>query len=146
MIGAETQDPQVVRGQIDAVIRAISESWNAHDISLHGRQFTEDADFVNVLGMYWHGRAEIESHHATIHRTIFRNSKLRILDYSLRPIADEVVLGHIRWEMTGHEPLPGVTVPETRTGMATAVFVQRDGRWLISAFHNTDIVPVVMPS
>jgi uncharacterized protein (TIGR02246 family) len=146
MIGADIQDPQTIKAQIDGVVKALGDSWNTHDMALFGAQFTEDADFVNVLGMDWHGREEIESHHAAVHSTIFRNSKLRMLDYSLRPIADGVMLALMRWERTGHESPPDVRMPEVRKGVATGVFVQRDGRWLITAFHNTDTVPSSLPA
>ena len=32
-----------------------------------------------------------------------------------------------------------------RHGVITGVFVERNGRWLISAFQNTDIVPISLP-
>lgn len=142
MIGADAQGPQVRKAQIDNVINAIVESWNTHDMKLHAAQFTDDADFVNVLGMYWKGRAEIEQHHAAIHSTIFRNSKLRILEHSVRELSDTVALAHVRWEMTGHDAIPGVNFTEVRRGIGTVVLVEQGGQWLISAFQNTDIVPV----
>lgn len=35
---------------------------------------TQDVDFVNVLGSYWKGRAEVESVHASMHATQFHTS------------------------------------------------------------------------
>ena len=60
------------------------------------RSSREDADFVNVIGMHWRGRPEIEARHADVHRTIFRNSKLRMLEQSLRPLGPGIVLAHIQ--------------------------------------------------
>jgi uncharacterized protein (TIGR02246 family) len=145
MIGADAQDLQNAKVQIESVIHALAESWNSHDMAMYGAQFADDADFVNVLGMHWHGREAIESQHAAIHRTIFRNSVLKILDYSFRPLGTDVVLVHIRWEMTGHETPPGVPFAEVRHGMITSVFVEREERWLIGAMQNTEIVPVSLP-
>jgi uncharacterized protein (TIGR02246 family) len=145
MIGADAQDLQNAKVQIESVISALAESWNRHDMAMYGAQFADDADFVNVLGMHWHGREAIESQHAAIHRTIFRNSVLKILDYSLRPLGTDVVLVLIRWEMTGHEMPPGVPFAAVRHGMITSVFVEREERWVIGALQNTEIVPVSLP-
>ena len=108
-------------------------------------QFTEDADFVNVLGMHWRGRVKIEARHADLHRTIFRNSHLRMLGSSSRPLAPSVILAHMQWEMSGHEASPGVPFADVRRGALTAVFVERNGRWVIAALHNTDSVPAPLP-
>jgi uncharacterized protein (TIGR02246 family) len=67
------------QAQIAGVIAALSDSWNRHDMAGYGAQFTEDADFVNVIGMHWQGCAEITARHEDVHRTIFRNSTLKTL-------------------------------------------------------------------
>jgi uncharacterized protein (TIGR02246 family) len=132
--------------QIAGVVAALAESWNRHDMNTYGAQFTEDADFVNVVGMHWKGRAEITARHEDVHRTIFRNSTLRTLGYSLRLLAPGVVLAHINWEMSGHEPPPGAPFSAAvRHGVISGVFVEQGGRWLITAFQNTDIVPIAFP-
>ena len=38
--------------------------------------FARDADFVNVVGMWWKNRQEIEQAHAHSHATFFKNSRL----------------------------------------------------------------------
>ena len=130
------------KAQVDVVISALTESWNRHDMAAYAAQFTEDADFVNVVGMHSRGRREIEAQHAHLHRTIFRNSNVRVLDEWVRCLKQDVALAHVRWEMTGHESLPGWHTPETRSGVLTAVLVQEGDGWRVTAFHNTDIVPL----
>src|SRR5580704_12222649 len=99
------------KSQIANIIAALADSWNQHDMAIFAAQCTEDIDFVNAVGMHWRGRAEVEAHHVALHHTIFRNSTLRNLGYSLRRLTDGVVLAHIRWEMTGHESPPGSHFP-----------------------------------
>jgi hypothetical protein len=41
--------------------------------------------------MHWKGRAEIIARHEDVHRTIFRNSTLKALDYALRLLAPGAV-------------------------------------------------------
>ncbi len=131
------------KAQIANNVAAFADSWNRHDMQALAALFTEDADFVNVIGMHWHGRSEIEARHVDVHRTIFRNSTLHTLDHSLRLLSPGVVLAHINWEMAGHENPPGATfAPGVRHGVITGVFVEQEGRWLIAAFHNTEVVPI----
>ena len=142
MIGADAQDLQNAKVQIESVVNALAESWNSHDMMLFAAQFADDADFVNVLGMHWHGRPAIEEKHAELHRTVFRNSTLKISEYSVRPLTGDVVLAHIQWEMSGHETPADVAFEKVRHGMITAVFVEREERWVIGAFQNTEVAPV----
>ena len=128
-----------------ASVKALFDSWNSHDMAMYAAQFAEDADFVNVLGMHWQGRAAIEQTHVELHRKIFRNSSLTMLNCTLRSIAPTVVLAHIHWEMTGHETPPFAPFTPVRRGLITAVFVEREGRWSIAAAQNADIISASLP-
>src|SRR5580658_3018493 len=57
---------------VKSVVASLAESWNRHDMTAFAAAFAEHADFVNVIGMHWQGRQEIEIKHAQTHRTIFR--------------------------------------------------------------------------
>jgi len=96
--------------------------------------------------MHWRGRAKIESQHAILHRTIFRNSQLRIFDISVRRLDHGVMLAIVNWEMSGHETLPGARFADVRRGVITSVFTEQGARWRIAALQNTEIVPVEFPS
>jgi uncharacterized protein (TIGR02246 family) len=130
---------------IETVISAVVEAWNRHDMKAYAAQFTEDADFVNVLGMHFRGRPQIEAVHVDLHRTIFRNSNLRAASTTVRPVNEQVALAHVAWEMTGADGLPGWNVPELRKGMMSLVLVRTGDRWLITAAQNTDAVPLDLP-
>lgn len=130
---------------VDTVVSAVVEAWNRHDMKAYSAQFTEDADFVNVVGMHFRGRPRIEAVHVDLHRTIFKNSNLRAASTTVRAVNDQVALAHIAWEMTGAEGLPGWNVPELRKGMMSLVLVRTGDRWLITAAQNTEVVPLELP-
>lgn len=130
---------------IETVVSAVVDAWNRHDMKAYAAQFTEDADFVNVVGMHFRGRPQIEAVHIDLHRTIFRNSNLRSVNTTVRPVNDQVAVAHVAWEMTGAEGLLGWNVPELRKGMMSLVLVLRGDRWLITAAQNTDVVPLELP-
>ena len=130
---------------VSAVVTTVVEAWNRHDMKTYSTLFTEDADFVNVVGMHFRGRPQIEAVHIDLHRTIFKGSNLRAVSTTVRSVNDQVVLAHIAWEMTGAEGLPGWNVPEPRKGMMSLVLVRTGDRWLITAAQNTDAVPLELP-
>jgi uncharacterized protein (TIGR02246 family) len=60
--------------QIEALAAGFSESWNTHDMARFAGLFAPDADFVNVVGMWWKNREEIEKAHAYSHSTFSRTA------------------------------------------------------------------------
>jgi len=145
-----TQNPSAgefadATASVRTVIYSLAESWNRHDMTAFAAAFSEDADFVNVVGMHWQGRQEIEAKHAITHRTIFRNSNLQILDLSVRFLDPSTAVVHLWTELKGAESLPGRNAPAIRRALMTCVLVKEADGWLITAAHNTDIVPVAFP-
>jgi len=130
---------------VKTVLSSLAQSWNRHDMTAFASAFSEDADFVNVIGMHWRGREEIEAKHAITHRTIFRNSNLQILDSTVRFLSPSVAIAHVRTQLKGAESLPGRNAAEIRHALLTCVLVKEHNRWLIAAAHNTEIVPVAFP-
>lgn len=105
-------------------------------------QFTEDTDFVNVLGLHLRGRPAIEAQHVAIHQIVFRSSQLQRLDQTIRSLTSEVAVAHVNWQMTGHETGPVKQwQPEVRRGILTAVLPEGD-TWRITTLHNTDTLAV----
>jgi uncharacterized protein (TIGR02246 family) len=136
--------PSVNAIAVKAVISTLAESWNRHDMAAFAAAFSENADFVNVIGMHWRGRQEIEAKHATAHRTIFRNSSLQILESSVRLLSPDIALAHVWTQVSGAESLRK-NVPEPRRALMTCVLVKQAQHWVITAAHNTDIVPIALP-
>lgn len=133
-----TEDRTAIHQAIEEMILG----WNRHDMRQCMSPFADDADFVNVLGTHFRGVEQIYASHLQIHKTFMRNSTLEVQDVSLRPAGAEAAIAHLRWEMKGMEPVPGWNQPGIRHGLMTLVFLRVDGRWRITAAHNTDEVRV----
>ena len=103
--------------------------------------FAEDADFVNVIGMWWHGRPEIQKAHEAIHATRMKNSNLVATETAVRVLRPDVAVVHMRWQLSGDTGIDGVPLP-TRQGILSFVTVSAQGQWLVSSAQNTDIPPV----
>jgi uncharacterized protein (TIGR02246 family) len=124
---------------IEAVAQRFIEAWNAHDMKTFGGLFTDDAEFVNVYGAWWTGRPKIEAEHASVHETVFRQSRLTAKEMKARHLAPESAILHLRWELTGLLTPSGGTIPD-RTGILLFVLVSDPYQWRIAAAQNTDIV------
>jgi uncharacterized protein (TIGR02246 family) len=124
------------------LVTEVEQAWNAHDMSRFAAFFAEDADFVNVRGWWWRGRGEIEQKHALFHETIFSDSTMALELASVREVAPDVVVAHVKWRMVGHEVGGPEQTPEPRIGIWSWVIRDRDGGVEIVSSHNTDTMPV----
>src|SRR5690242_6674738 len=120
-------------------------AWNTHDRSAYETLFTEDADFVNVVGQHSLGRKALADDFEHLHRTIMRNSHVELEEPLIRAIDDHSAIVRVRWSMTGVESVPGWKVPDVRHGRLLYVVVERGGEWKINAIQNTEEVPVHLP-
>ena len=101
--------------------------------------FTEHADFVNIFGMHFVGRAEIEARHVAILQTLLKDSTLEILEIKLREVQPGLVVAIVRWQVEGfRSPHTDLTQPGvTRRGIFSHLFIQVAERWQITATQNT---------
>lgn len=123
---------------IQAVVAEVEAAWNLHDMHRFAACFAEDADFVNVRGAWWRGRAEIEERHAASHASRFRQSRMALQLAETREIGPGVAVAHIRWTMDGHEASGPRQTTDTRRGISTWTLRERGGSVEIAAAHNTD--------
>jgi len=117
------------------------DDWNTHDMKRFAELFTEDADFVNVIGLWWHGRSEIQKAHEALHATRMKDSHLAATDTAVRVLGPNVAVVHVRWDLTGDTGIDGMPQP-TRHGILSLVTVRAGGKWLIASAQNTDVVPL----
>ncbi len=130
--------------EIRKVETGLQHAWNHHDMRAWANLFTEDADFVNVAGWWWKGRAEIEKKHTAIHAYIFRESTLTIDEVHTRFLTPEIAVVHVSWTLVGHRN-PDGSAGQPRKGIFTQVLQKQNGKWLIVAAQNTDSRPEVPP-
>ena len=136
---SQVGDAAAVNGVDSAFVRA----WNVHDMDALAGLFAPDADFVNVVGMWWHGREEIRQAHIQSHQTIFKASTLAIDSTTVKFLSPELAVAHVVWTLKGHLT-PDGTPGAPRQGILSFVMNRQEGSWLIESAQNTDIIPGVM--
>jgi uncharacterized protein (TIGR02246 family) len=130
-----TQDEASVSAVVDRFVQA----WNDHDIRAFAALFAEDAEFVNAIGLHWHGRAQIAAAQANNHATIFKESRLDNVRVRQRFLKPDVAVVHATWDLVGQRRRDGQAVPP-RAGLITMVLTKEGDAWPIAVFQNTDIV------
>ncbi len=132
-----SSDEREVRG----VVAAYEAAWNRHDMTELAALFTDDAEWVNIVGMWWRGRADIQKAHHAFHQVMFRDVPLHFTDVSVRTIAPgvAVAIGTIRM---GDFTTPSGHVAKDSRDRLSLVLVQRGAVWKIASGHNTVIDPV----
>ena len=130
---AETDGPQVL---VQGFVRA----WNAHDMKALAGLFSEDADFVNVVGMWWKGRAEIQAQHEASHATRFKTTTLVETGTAVRRLPGDIAVMHFSWELSGELEPDGKAAP-LRRGVMLVVASKQAAGWRIIAAQNTNALP-----
>ena len=129
--------------EVERVVAAFAEAWNRHDMEAFAELFAPDAEFVNVVGMWWKGRAEIKAAHEFTHSTMFKSSRLTILETSVRFPAPQLAIARSRWLLENHVGPDGEPLP-ARHGVLVNLLARQGGRWSIIDAQNTDIIEGVV--
>jgi uncharacterized protein (TIGR02246 family) len=125
----------------NTLVSEVEAAWNAHDMRRFAELFAEDADFVNVGGWWYRGRAEIEENHAAVHETIFRASAMELHPAAFKPVDRDVSVLHVKWRMAGHDASGVEGTTEPRHGIWSWVVRDRNDHVEIVSSHNTDTLP-----
>ncbi len=118
---------------------AFRAAWMARDGDAIAALFAEDADFVNVVGIWWEDREAIGRAHADALRSFFAETRLTVRRVEVRRLG-EVAVVHARVRLAG-QLAPDGTRAGARATILVFVLERRGDRWIAVAAQNTDIVP-----
>ena len=124
----------------EAAIERFAAAWNGRDATALAALFDDDADFVNVVGIWWRRRRAIEKAHDYALKRFFRDTRITIEEVSVKYLGADAATVHGRWRMEGQRA-PDDTVLEPRRGIMLLVLRRSGDGWAIAAAQNTDIVP-----
>lgn len=119
--------------------RAFAEAWADRDARAIADLFVEDADFVNVVGLWWRRRDRIEQAHAYGFERIFGASTMTVQDARTRLLGTDVAVVHVPWRITGQVDPHGCPAGD-RDGIFVFVLHRQSTGWQAVAAQNTDRV------
>lgn len=116
-------------------------AWNRRDAAKIAALFDEDAEFINVTGLWWHSREAIEKAHTYGLTTIFNESQLTLIRTKVKMLADNIAVVQAKMKLDGQTPVGHIQNPETRRNIFTFVVHKQGTEWRCASAHNTDIIP-----
>ena len=122
-----------------ALMTRFAAAWNGGEAAAIAALFADDADFVNVVGLWWRRRRDIEKAHAYGFERIFRGARLAFERVQVRKLDPAVATIHGLWQMTG-QVQPDGSPAEPRRGVLLLVAQRRGDAWVAVTAQNTDIV------
>lgn len=130
----------------EAAIRAIvadqAAAWGAGDGARYAKHVSPDVSFTNLFGMVMYGAPAFTSRHGEILATFYKGTTKHHVIRRIRFVTPDVAIVDIDNEVRGVKAMPaGIVVPADgiiKTQLME-VFVRRDGKWWIEAYHNVDL-------
>lgn len=120
------------------IATAFAEAWNAHDADRLAALFVPDADFVNVVGLWWRDRQQIRQAHAAGFERIFTSATMTLRKVTVRYLSADAAVVHAAWTLVGQNSLAGHEA-ETRRGVISFVTIHDEASgWIAVSAHNTD--------
>jgi uncharacterized protein (TIGR02246 family) len=132
-------------GAIRAAIARQADAWNRHDTKAWMAPFSEDAEFINILGVALLGRPKIEQRHAELFNGIFSKSRVTVTVRQVRSLGATAAVAETDYELRGYTRLPpGIRPTEADGTLRTRmkyVWQLRPEGWRVVAAQNTAILP-----
>jgi len=120
------------------VVNGFTADFNRHDSHAVSTWFTEDADFINVQQAITQGRKKIEDHFVPLFSGRLKDAHRTVSVKSIRFITPDVAVADIDYELAGAINVNGTADP-MRKGLYDWVLVKQNGKWLVSAFHESEL-------
>jgi uncharacterized protein (TIGR02246 family) len=134
---------------IRAIVAEQVRAWNAGDGKGYASRVGPDVSFTNLFGMVMYGHDAFERRHAEILATFYKGTIKSHVIRRMRFVTADVAIVDIDNEVRGVRSLPGgLAVPKDgimRTQLME-IFVRRDGRWYVEAYHNVDVKAASEPA
>lgn len=124
------------RDSICKIVDHFSNAWNQNHGKGSSDHYAQDADFVNIFGMVFSGKNEIEERHIQVHKGFLKDTIFTTTDLKIREVQPDLVMVQAYWNVDG------VKKPESQEkgsmrGVFTHVFIKRNGQWEITSTQNT---------
>lgn len=130
---------------IRETVRQMAETWNRHDMKAYAALLSEDAHWVNIVGMWWQGKADVHKAHEAFHHTIFRTVSVHIDQVSVRKLSPDIAVAVCTESVDAFTTPSGQLRPKSQDRLSL-VLRKTGERWLICHAHNTVIDSEAAPN
>jgi uncharacterized protein (TIGR02246 family) len=123
---------------IQEIMKDQETAWNKHDMKAFTKSFRDDVDGINIVGMYWRGKAVILKHLTDFHKTNFKDLEETLEEVNVHSIGDGYAIAIVIWKVGAFKAPSGVEIPACRHRSTLVLAKGADG-WKVVHFHNTTI-------
>ena len=136
---AQNNEKILIESQVDRMVS----DWNTHEFKNMEFYTTEDVEWINLVGMWWKGRKDVEKAHQTGFDYFFKGVPFTKKSIDIRLLTNDVAIANLVCHVGSLFPPDGIDRVTNRTpetdNILTLVYVKRKGTWLLSAGQNTII-------
>ena len=120
---ATRDDPAKVRRLADRYAAA----WNASDMDAMATFYARDVHWVNIVGMHWQGKAQVDQAHRAYFDIMFKGVALTLEEIeSVAALPGGGVIAVIRWAVGAFKTPFGQQVPPSRDRMSLVLIPDGD--------------------
>jgi uncharacterized protein (TIGR02246 family) len=117
------------------LVDRLAATFNTKDADAFAALFTEDAEFVNILGQRMRRRGGIAAGHEIVFAKLLAGSRLNVTEIDVMPLGDDVAMMHATWTRDRLADATPATLPPG-TGIFTLVARRTDDDWLLVGATN----------
>jgi uncharacterized protein (TIGR02246 family) len=121
------------RAALEKIVRQLEAAWNAMDGPAFAAPFAAQADFVNIRGEHFRGRAAIAAGHAALFQSIYARSVNHLTVEAARLLRPEVALMRVHSKLD----VPNGPLSGRHGARFSLILTKESGGWEIAALHNT---------
>jgi uncharacterized protein (TIGR02246 family) len=134
---AHADEAAEVRHIVDEIVA----SWNTADAERMYRLATDDIEWVNIMGMYWRGKAQVQAAHHAILTTRYKGVGEALEEIeSVRPVGADAVLAVVRKRIDAFTAPDGAAIPSTQNRL-TLVFRRTPDGLRLAHGANVEVNP-----
>lgn len=147
---AMAQSPASEEAAIRQVVKRMFTNWQNHQFADMASYTTPDVTWVNIVGMHWRGRPQVQQAHQQIFDAMFTSVAFTPGETTVRTITPDVAVVNMYCHVGAFYPPDGVNRGNNKEGdnddLLTLVLVKRQGQWLVTAGQNTIVRANAQPN
>ncbi|WP_051878842.1 SgcJ/EcaC family oxidoreductase [Chryseobacterium sp. FH1] len=137
VLGFSQNDEKVIQAQVTQMVS----DWNTHEFKNMDSYMTDDVEWVNIVGMWWKGRAEVKAAHQGNFGAFFKGVPFKQKSLKTRFLTKDVAVATLISSVGEFFPPDGIDHGNNKMpasdDILTLVFVKQNGKWLIASGQNT---------
>ena len=137
VLGFSQNDEKAIQAQVTQMVS----DWNTHEFKNMDFYMTDDVEWVNIVGMWWKGRAEVKAAHKGNFGAFFKGVPFKQKSLKTRFLTKDVAVVTLISSVGEFFPPDGIDHGNNKMpasdDILTLVFVKQNGKWLIASGQNT---------